>query len=725
MKNFILASLCLAMVSLFSNAKEIVLQSKYVSLSINQKGYVTSIKSLENGKEYAIDGKPSALLALYEGNEKAIYPVSATQKGRTITLSYPNGSTAVVAAQENNEYINFKLLSLDHREQIDNVVWGPYHTSVRKYIGDVIGVVSDNTYSIGLFATDDNTITGLPSDGDLYQMFYYVHSVDPVKYPIPDSLSEGQKFTIGGDGWSDVAFYSKPEEYFHLNSGCGAIYDPTYGSSVVMHARDRRKPQTIFFTLLPGFKNINVPKHHDVETIDVDFIGSSIAFYGCPKEKTIQVLEKIVKGEGLPYVTREGKWIRNPESFRADVAWWGRHDSLISYCNQLGVKAVQDEGLGEYYANPADRWAGKTINYGGKQIPIAEFTKLTNENGIAYGIHTLCEFLQPHCSDVSPVPNDSLCLVLRTKIVTNVSASDTAICVADTSWLNEHGTWHCNKLNVLKLGKELLTYEGVTTTKPYTLTGVKRGAYKTVAQSHKAGTQLGKLQMNCYNGFVPDMNLQDDYANYYAKLLIDGGMNYVDFDGQESYMYQGHGTYSFKRFYRELFTKFKEYGGDYLRVMGSGVMDGNWLYLSNCNIGGGTNMFNPETNKWGIEGKDVRNVNRNSFIPPSFGIQNFNPNWSVQTIENLQSTAIAWDAMYMLGISENSVEKCKDKYAIFKVFKAWENARAAQVFSKELKEEMQSATNHYHIEQLDKKSWKLYQVSATGEQMNPRILKKK
>ncbi len=53
MKNFILAYLCLAMVSLSSNAKEIVLLSNYVSLSINQKGCITSIKSLENGKEYA------------------------------------------------------------------------------------------------------------------------------------------------------------------------------------------------------------------------------------------------------------------------------------------------------------------------------------------------------------------------------------------------------------------------------------------------------------------------------------------------------------------------------------------------------------------------------------------------------------------------------------------------------------------------------------------------
>lgn len=83
--------------------------------------------------------------------------------------------------------------------------------------------------------------------------------------------------------------------------------------------------------------------------------------------------------------------------------------------------------------------------------------------------------------------------------------------------------------------------------------GVKRGAYNTTSQPHKAGEMLGKLQMNCYNGFVPDMNLQDDY---YARLLTDGGMNYVDLDGQESFIYQGHGFYSAKRFYRNLFDKF-------------------------------------------------------------------------------------------------------------------------------------------------------------------------
>ena len=701
---------------------KLYLETSYVSLAIDSTGYIRSIKSKVDGQEYLSSKKSSPLLALYVGNDNPIYPSSACLSEGIVVLSYPNGSVATVGVKEKGEYIMFRLLSLENRGEVDNVVWGPYNTTIREYIGDMLGVVSNEDYTIGLFAGNDNTITGVPTDGDWNQMYYYVHTTDPMKYPLPDSLSEGQKFRIGGDGRNDVAFTDKAEEHFYMCAGNGAGYDPEYGSYIVMHSRDRRKPQTIFFTLIPGFDNINVPKHHEVETIDVDLLDSSVAFFACPRKKTLDLIESIVKNEGLPYITQYGKWVRDPEAGRTDLAWWGAHDSLISYASQLGVHAVQDEGIGEYYANPADRWAGKKISYSGKKIPIAEFTAMANKKGLAYGLHTLCEFLQPHCSDVSPVPNDSLCLVLRTQITQDISETQTNIYVADTSWLNERGTWHCNALNVLKLGKEILTYDGVTTTIPYTLTGVKRGAYNTTPQPHKAGEMLGKLQMNCYNGFVPDMNLQDDYADYYARLLTDGGMNYVDFDGQESFMYQGHGYYSAKRFYHRLFDKYREYGGKELRVMGSGVMYGNWLYMANCNVGGGNNMFNPVTNEWGIQGKDVRNVNINNFLAPSFGIQNFNPEWSVQVIENLQSKAIAWDATYMLGLSEKTVEQCKDKYEIFKAFRTWEDARKANIFPQELKKEMQIKENLYHLERIDDHSWMLYSVTSSGERINPRKL---
>ncbi|MCI7357213.1 MAG: hypothetical protein MSK40_05845 [Parabacteroides sp.] len=701
---------------------EFYLDTDYLTLEIDSHGFLSSIKSKTDDKEYLSLKKGSPLLALYEGNDKAILPTSAWSKDGNIVLSFSNGAKATVVVEEKDQYITFKLLSLENRGKADHVVWGPYYTTVREYIGDLLGVVSNDQITIGMVALNDITNTGLPTDGDMNQMYYKVHTPDPIKYPLPDSLKEGQKFRIGGDGISDVAFTNRKEGYFFFNKGNGADYIPNVGSYIVMNSRDRRQERDIFFTLIPGFNNVNVPKHQRVEAVDEDMVGSSVAFFICPKKRTLKLYEQIVKNEGLPYITNRGKWVRDPEAACADLAWWGKHDSLISYASQLGVYAVQDEGLGEYYANPANRWANKTISFNGENITISEFTQIANKAGIAYGLHTLCEFLQPHCSDVSPVPNDSLCTVLKTEITNEINATQTDICVADTSWLNERGTWHCNNLNVLKLGKELLTYEGVSKTRPYTLIGVKRGAYNTLAQPHKIGEILSKLQMNCYNGFVPNMKLQDDYANYYAKLLADGGMNYIDFDGQESFMYQGHGFYSMKRFYRNLFDKFHEYGGNELRVMGSGIMYGNWLYMGNGNIGGGNNMFNPVTNSFGIQGKDERNGNNNNFICPTFGIQNFDSDWNVQVIENLQSKAVAWNATYMLGLSEKSVENCKDKASVFKAFRIWEDARRAGIFPAELKEEMKEQNNRYHLERNDNHTWTLYDVDSSGKYINPRKL---
>jgi hypothetical protein len=704
-------------------AQNRTLSTKYVAIRINNSGYITSIKRIASQIEYCPVGDSSALLSLYK-DKKYILPVSAKFKSAVnqIVLSYPNGSVATVKAEQKGEYLRFKLLSLSPRNGVDNIVWGPYKTSISKTIGEIISVVRDDNFAIGILALDDITTSGPPSEGDLLQNYYYIHSPDK-SIPIPSNLQEGQSFRIGGDGISDIAFFSHPEEYYRMNSGNGASLEPAFGSSIALHARDRRIPQTIFFTLLPGFVGVNSPRHQYVDPVDADYIGSSIAFYGCPDTLGLNVIEKIVLNEGLPHPTIEGKWIKDPAAYRPDIAWSGVHDSLISYAKQTGLKAIQDEGLGEYYPNPANRWGDKKIDFANRTMPISEYTKLTNKEGIAYGLHSLCEFIQPNTSDVIPVPNDSLCILIRTQITKNILPRDTIITVVDTSYLNEYGGWEGNQTNVLKIGKELISYEGVTTAKPYTLLKIKRGAYGTTAGSYQSGATIAKLQPNCYRGFVPDMRLQDKYAEYYARLLSDGGMKYIDFDGLESCMYQGHGQYSFKKFFRKLFEASKQRGIDYLRVMGSTIVEGNWHYMSVCNVGGGNNMFNPVTNQWGIEGKDIRYIFLSNYLPCTFGIIDLQSDWTVAVAENLQAKSIGWGATYMLGLNQKSVEKCSEKYAIFRAIKTWENARAANVFTSKLKEKMKNQDNKFHLEQVDDKTWKLYPIMLSGEYGTPEILK--
>ena len=70
--------------------------------------------------------------------------------------------------------------------------------------------------------------------------------------------------------------------------------------------------------------------------------------------------------------------------------------------------------------------------------------------------------------------------------------------------------------------------------------------------------------------------------------------------------------------------------------------------------------------------------------------------------------------MYMLGLSESAVEKCKDKIQFFETFRAWENARKADVFSNKIKNELRDSSKYFHLEQINNKTWNLYKVNADG-----------
>lgn len=698
-----------------ANAQTITLNTKFVTLSINKRGFITSIKDKSSHKEYCPAGKVSALLSLYKG-ENYILPVSAAFNtlNKRITLHYPNGSVATVQTDEKGEYVRLKLVSLKPRNGIDNIVWGPYKLTISKTIGDILGVVRDDDFAFGILGLNDNTTSGPPTGGDMSFMYYFIHSPDPLKYPLPPNLKEGQTFTIGGDGINDVAFYSHPEEYYRMNYGNGARLEPAFGSTVCMHSRDRRKEQMIRFPVLPDNLDgkVNSARYQLVPPVNADFIGSSVALLACPDSVGLRTIEQIVLKEGLPHPEIDGQWIKDPKAYRPDIAWHGAHDSLITYAHQLAIKGVQDEGWGEYYPNPQNRWTNRKINFNNAApMNIPDYGALMKKNGIRYGLHTLCEFLQPdNNSDVAPVPSDSLAIMQRTLITKDLTDQDTVITVADRAYFNEFGGWEGNHTNVLKIGKELIEYNGISESKPYTFLHIKRGLYGTKRGTYRKGTTIVKLQPNCYRGFVPDMNLQKVYADYYGKWLTEGGMDYIDFDGLESCMYQGQGQYSFKQFFRKLFDTYAKNGGDYLRVMGSAVYEGNWHYMSVCNVGGGNNMFNPVLNQWGIEGKDMRYVFEGSYLPATFGIVDLHSDWSLYDAENLEAKSIGWNATYMLGLSQHAVENCPEKNNIFKAYRAWENARALNIFTKTVKERLKDLNYKFHLVQNGEKSFVLYPV---------------
>ena len=703
----------------FAAPAQNTLQTAQARIGIDEKGFVTSLMSLQTGKEYSPAGHPSPLLSLHEGGQpygRILLPTRAAFDAgrRELTLSYPNGATAVVQAVAKADYFRFQLVSLTPRGTVDNIVWGPLHTTVSKKIGDLLGIVRDDDWAVGMLGLDDNTIAGPPADGDCAGAGYYIHSPDPKRFPVPPQYHEGERFGLGGNGISDVAFYSHPEEYFQAVSGSGAILEPEFGSTVAFHARDRRNIDTNFWSLLPDF-NRSRPRHQVTDPVAADFTGSAVAWFACPDAQGLQVIENIILAEGLPHPVIDGKWVHDATALKPDITWHGPHDKLIEYVDALGLDgcSCQDEGQGEYYANPADHWQGERVGFtGGRCLTYREFTDECRRHGISYGLHTLCLFLQPgRCTDVSPVASEHLQTVCRTKLAADISAADTNIVVTDPSFLAEHGTWpDGDDGNYLRIGGELVGYDGVSATAPFTLKGVTRG-HASQAAAHQAGDEVVKLQQNCYQGFCPDLTLMPKYADYYAQAMVENGMSYVDFDGLESTLYLNQGYYGVRTFFRRFFATYARLtGGRAPRVMGAGVIPGGWEYVGSCNVGGNNNMFDPVNNRWGTEGKDVRNGFGNSYFPPTFGIQDWHANWSVYDAENLEAKSIGWNATYMLGLSQAAVENCGEKDAIFQAYRCWEKARAAGAFTPELKRRLRDPGCKFHIEPAGENNFVVHPV---------------
>jgi len=219
---------------------------------------------------------------------------------------------------------------------------------------------------------------------------------------------------------------------------------------------------------------------------------------------------------------------------------------------------------------------------------------------------------------------------------------------------------------------------------------------------------------------IPNMQLQDEIAKYFADVCSYNGLAYYDFDGQEFLFNNGHGYYSAKRFFRTMFDRAKTLGVPYIRFTGATLSEGSWHYQSVWNVGGGKNMYDTNTREWGSatsEGKDLRDATYSNFFPATMGANFAITKSSVpQHYEHVEAICAGVGATYSLVLNQKDVESCPHKEAIFTVIRTWENARAANAFPLWLKKQLANPELQFHIEQINYDTWKLYKTEKDGSQ---------
>lgn len=731
---------CLPVLFSFTKVKSWSFSTEYFSIDINSEGYITSMKNITTlpNREFSPADRPSPLMSLYDSKRKVYYTprkASYNAKKKNFTVEYPNGSIATISMQPNGKYFKLTLNSLNPKNGIDGIQWGSYYTTITNLLGEIIGVARDTSevvnYSIGMLALDDNTLGGTSDiEGDAAPFQYVIHTPDANRFPLPDSLHEGQVFTLGGDGISDVAFYANKAPYYRIMYGNAALVDSLGRIYLNYHSRDREPKREVYYSLIPNMKS-NTPNHIDVEPIPgVHFIGSSVALWGSPDSTALMdVIQNIVLSEGLPYPTVRGKWVKDPAAYCPDLITSGnQYDSIISYTSRLGFNAIH--AYDQSFLRP-DRANGGYLDGkdGSKKIfrfstgnkSHREFSDLAKEKGLMLGRVCITNSLAPGTKDASPMPSDSLCYQQKRILMKDISSEDTLIVVDDPKHLEEIASWegHCTELNMIKIGNELIHYLGVSETAPYTLKKVTRGYWGTSKSSHLANDIVYKLQVTInygYDGLIPNLALQDKIAAYYADVARNSGVTFYDFDGQEFLFNNGHGYYSVKRFFRKMFERAKELGIPYLRFSGSTLSEGSWHYQSVWNVGGGQNLYDLNTREWGSstssQGKDLRDVTYSNYYPVSFG-GNFaiSEASTVQQYEHVEAISVGYGATYFLRVNQKDVESCPQKDLIFKAIRTWEDARSANAFPRHLKKLLMNPDFDWTLEAgKDGGSWTLHRL---------------
>ncbi len=651
-------------------AKNISYETSGFRMELNNNGYIVSIFDKLNNAEYLPVGQNVPLLSIRINNiiEK---PSLLEQKNNVLTLFYSeNKVEARLKAISKTGYISFELIGITKAEIVELVVWGPYPTTIRETVGECVGVVRNKQFAFGIQSLNVKTLGGYPTEeNDIEPSF--------------EIITTGSLADVTAE-WKNKKLY---------RGQTARVQD--FGSILQAYCRNRNKDRIISnwahdAYVAPAFDDGGV-------------VGSKIALFGCPPEKTLETIGKIEVAEGLPHPVMDGEWGKTVRSATASYLIIGFNENNLDQAIELTKKA----GLKYLYnGGPFKTWGHFVLNE--KAFPenwksIKNCVDRANIQGIKLGVHTLSNFITPNDSYVSPVPDKRLAKVGESILTADISADSEEILMESPLFFNQMKN---NSLHSVVIGDEIIRYKEVTSAEPWKLTGCVRGAFNTKAVAHQKGNVIGKLMDHGYKVFLSNAGLSEEISQNIAKLFNETGLMQVSFDGLEGVWSTGMGQYA-----RSLFTKtwFDNLNPE---LKGKVINDASNPSHFNWHINTRYNWGEPWYAGFRESQTSYRLMNqdfyRRNLLPSMLGWFSISGETSVEDTEWLLARAAGFDAGFAFNLSFANVEKNGQSEAIFKAMNTWETARMAGVFSSEQKLRMENISTEYHLESAGAGEWTLY-----------------
>jgi hypothetical protein len=624
-----------------------------LQIALDREGRITGLLDADRERECLPAGRAAPLLTVVVGKEP-LAPASATyDEGRgRIGLVYGQGeATAEVRVKVRPTHATFEVASIEGKDRVEAVVWGPYPTTISETIGEIVGVVRNGEFAVGIQALSRHTLAGYPGQ--------------------PEGLGVGAR-----DHAATAA---------------------EWGSALQAHSVDRRRPES-------DTKDSIAPAY---DGNGATVVGSKIALFGCAADKALATIGEIELAEGLPHPMLDGQWGKVSETARLSylIAPFGETnlDDLLDYARKAGFRYL-------YHPDPFETWGHfklRSSDFPDGDESLKRCSERAAKAGVRLGLHTLTNFITPNDPYVSPRPDPRLVRVGSSRLKADVDAEATEIEVEEIQLFRERQT-----LSTAAIGKELVQYGGLSEKEPWRLLECKRGAFGTQAAPHAAGDAVGKLWDHPYKVFFPNLEMQNEMVDRLLEIYNKASIRQISFDGLEGCWASGQGVFAETLFVGRSYDGWKpEVVNDASRLShylwhvhtrmnwgepwGKAMREGMTDYRFRNQAFFDRNLF-PRMLGW----FQLRLAS--SKIEATH----------LMDIEWMLSKAAGYDSGFAISTDLESLQGDGQTEACLAAVREWEKARLARAFSKDQVRRLKEPAGEFHLEP-EEGGWRLWPVSRT------------
>jgi len=631
----------------FSQAR---FETEGLQFSIDKTGKVTELINSTNRIDYLSKDTVSYFLSLIsEGTRHN--PVSAKfdTEESMIFFSFEKSEVQVqVKFTQHPTHLTFELAEAEPADLVDGIAWGPFYTVISGKIGEVVGVVRDADVSIGMLLLNAKTLGG----------------------------------------------------HYNKSGVCeerGSLALPwKAGSSLQAYSLNRDK-----YRYVDAMGHANIPLNPiKGETV----AGSKIALFSCTEPGTLDIIEKVVLTEKLPYPTIDGIWAKkaflHSRSYLISDFKESEIDQVIGYAKRGGFFSVYHEG-------PFKTWGHfelDTAYFPNGKDGIKKCAQKAKDAGLFFGVHTLTNFITPNDPYITPVPDQRLAFTGYGFLKDNIDSKATEILISTYKFFDDSIN---NNMQTVMIGSELIRYKSVSNNEPFVLLDCQRGAFGTTAGNHLKNDTVKKLIDHAYKVFFPNLDMQREISINLAKFFNKTGISHLDFDGHEGCFASGEGDYASCLFAEDFYKTL-----DHEFVNGTSRSKPYYWYINTlCNWGepwyGG---FKESMQEYRISNQAM--LERNYF-PNMLGWYMLTKNTTLPEMEWMLARAAGWNAGFAMVIRTKSVELNPSGMVLLDAIGEWETARISGAFTNDQKERLKDSKNEFHLEKIKEKEWNLYQIETS------------